>query len=411
MTNRAGSTVISSRPLWFFSINIILIVISRILTVRVLGFSTIGYLWVIMLLYCLMTIIINRRISFPILFYLPFMLYVLIYITVDFSFVGLQSTLQYLVPVLAGMAFSGLKINEQTIQRIFYYNRILIVFICLYALIYPYTAGFNTIALGLPDIVMTCSFCGTLLLGEFFVLKKRTAILLFILIAFVPVFAVTRMGVVANLIILPLNFYHEKFRSRILWLTVIIALGYLIFNLQNFQNKMFFSGHGKISDISLKNEDLSTSGRRTLTALLERGITEKPIWGNGPRSELELFERAGLTIKETHNDYLAVRYSYGWVGLFLLLGAYMFQMISLFARLRKTSNVYQRVMIQAALTLFIPFLLFMYTDNILKYTFFFGTLHFIIISIAYQKVSTTDSPKHGMQKRGNIPDTHPSGYF
>jgi len=241
----------------------------------------------------------------------------------------------------------------------------------------------SVIALGLPAIVMTCSLSATLLLGEYFTFRTRYSLLLFFLLALVPILAVTRMGVVAILLLLPLNFFKANISFRMASVIVIIFVGLFVFTLPDFQHKMFYSGKGSIKDISLENEDFSTTGRKTLYNLLEYGIEQNPVWGNGPRSELGIFIEAGLTIKESHNDYLAIRYEYGWIGLLLLLLGYAMQIISLLIKLWKEKNIFTRVMIQAALTLFIPFFAFMYTDNILKYTFFFGTLHFAIIAFTY----------------------------
>lgn len=373
----------ADKPLRFIVINFSLIVLSRFVNIKIFGYAPIGYFWIFILLYSIFTILTNHKIKFPFLYYLPFAFYIIGYLIFDFSFHGLQSTLQYLVPLIAGMAFSGYIIDEFIICKIFRYNRYFIIFILIYAIFYPFLIGKSTRALGLPEIVMTCSLSGTLLLAEYFIFRTKYLLLIFFLLVLVPILATTRMGVFAIFIILPFNFFKVDIKFRIALLIASILGGLFVFQLQNFQQKMFFSGKGSIQDISFENEDFSTYGRKTLYALLEDGIKKNPVWGNGPRSELPLFVGADLTIKEAHNDYLATRFCYGWIGLILLFLGFFLQIINLLLRLRRESNPFLRTMIQAALTLFIPFFCFMYTDNILKYTFFFGTLHFAIIALTY----------------------------
>ena len=60
-----------------------------------------------MLLVTLINLFITRSIEFPILFWLPWVLYMVVYLIIDFSFLGLQLTLQYTLPILIGVVASG----------------------------------------------------------------------------------------------------------------------------------------------------------------------------------------------------------------------------------------------------------------------------------------------------------------
>src|SRR5690606_41820410 len=44
----------------------------------------------------------TRSIEFPLLFWLPWILFMVVYLVIDFSFLGLQLTLQYTLPLLIG---------------------------------------------------------------------------------------------------------------------------------------------------------------------------------------------------------------------------------------------------------------------------------------------------------------------
>jgi O-antigen ligase len=128
--------------------------------------------------------------------------------------------------------------------------------------------------------------------------------------------------------------------------------------------------------------------------MLDEGISQNPYWGLGPRSDLTALRDAGLDITEVHNDYISVRYNYGWVGLALLLFAFIFQIIDLIRLNNKKWSPIVKLFSASALTLFIPFFGFMYTDNILKYTIFFSTIHFIFIGIIHSINHSKSQPIH-----------------
>jgi O-antigen ligase len=193
------------------------------------------------------------------------------------------------------------------------------------------------------------------------------------------------MGILMMLAIAPLHFGFRNIFKRLIFTILILVGSVVIFYSPQFQAKMFYSGSGTISDIFEyeTNPDFNTSGRNTWKILMEDGLKEQPLFGNGPRSDLELFKEEGVNIKEAHNDYLAVRYNYGWLGLILLLGGFLFQFIQLFSLKIYFVNAVHRIVFISALTLFIPFFGFMYSDNILKYSHSFGCFHFALIGIAF----------------------------
>jgi hypothetical protein len=379
---------INERCLWFFRINLLLIVASLLLDFKIAGFTVLGYLWVLMLIYSLITIVINRSVSFPYLVWLPFTLYLGGWVVIEFSFLGLQQTLQYFVPIIAGMAASGFIYSDQTLFRILQYFRRFGMFLILYSIIYPLIMGKEFIAGA--HLVMTVTLTVTVLFSVYLFSKTKRDLFLSVILLLVPFLTTLRMGMLMTLLVIPLNFARMGFRARFFIGSMILLTGLFIFTSSRFQRKMFFSGRGQLTDLSFDNPNFYTSGRKTLYALLEDGIKDRPILGNGPRAELQVFRKAGLQIKETHNDFKAIRYNYGLVGLILLIISLILTFISVYRTKfppGRTSlkNLYRSV----SLTLFIPFLGYMYTDNILKYTIFFGTLHFAFIAILFSRVRQT----------------------
>jgi O-antigen ligase len=118
---------------------------------------------------------------------------------------------------------------------------------------------------------------------------------------------------------------------------------------------------------------------------LDPGLKAAPLWGNGPRADnAYLTKITRMRGGEAHNDYLSVRFNYGYVGLSLLLIGFAGSFVSLYKISRKyIDSWYIWLISTSALSLYIAFLMFMYTDNILKYTIFFPNYFFAMIGIVY----------------------------
>jgi O-antigen ligase len=130
---------------------------------------------------------------------------------------------------------------------------------------------------------------------------------------------------------------------------------------------------------------VNNNGRTSWKKALDPGLIASPFLGNGPRADLMVLNTiSDGKMNEAHNDYLSVRYNYGYVGLTILLFGFIVTFIHLF-RLSKShyNDDYVWMLSTSSLTLFLGFFLFMYSDNILKYTIFFPNLFFAMIGIIY----------------------------
>ena len=106
--------------------------------------------------------------------------------------------------------------------------------------------------------------------------------------------------------------------------------------------------------------------------------------GNGPRADAPVLGAViGKEVGEAHNDYLSVRYNYGWVGLSFLLIGIGITFFILFKMSRTLKDPVFQFLSLSTLTLFIGFLMFMYSDNILKYTIWFPNYFFALIGICF----------------------------
>ena len=338
-----------------------------------------------MLIITIVNIFRTRDLKFPVLLWLPWSLYIVTYILFDFSFLGLQLTLQYLLPLFIGIVTSGFTYSEEELEWILKRFIGLCVAVFVMSVFGIVLTGYGPAISSTP---MLFSVSVSLLVALWFLSKNHKYLLLIGLFFLVPVMQTTRMGIAALTAIVILHFANRSIKGKLTFGGLGLVGFILVFNSSSFQNKTFYSGKGTVSDVTFnyyENSSIKSNGRNSWKKALEPGLRKAPIWGNGPRSDnnalAKITKRQG---GEAHNDYLSVRFNYGYVGLALLL----FGFASTFLLLYRISNSYLLydniwLLSTSALTLFISFLMFMYTDNILKYTIYFPNYFFAMIGIVY----------------------------
>ncbi len=340
----------------------------------------------IMLLVAVINLFQSRSGQFPFYFWLPWILYMVIYLIIDFSFLGLQLTLQYTLPILIGIVASGLTYKEEDLQWMFKW------FIRLVALIYLLFVYANLFGNGFPPgmavMPMIFSLAVSLFMGLHFLAGKKKYLFYVGLLFLAPIVDLTRMGIAAIAAIIILHFANRKLKTKIIFGVIGAVAFILVFNSKAFQEATFYSGEGSLSDVTLNyydNTGIKSSGRSTWKKVLTPGLKAEPFWGNGPRADNKYLTKiTKMRGGEAHNDYLSVRFNYGYVGLSLLLFGFLGSFISLYAISRKyVDSWYIWLISTSALTLYISFLMFMYTDNILKYTIYFPNYFFAMIGIVY----------------------------
>jgi len=340
----------------------------------------------IMLLVTVINLFQTRSGQFPFYFWLPWLLYMVIYLIVDFSLLGLQLTLQYTLPILIGIVASGLTYKEEDLQWMFKW------FIRLIALIYILFAYANLFGSGFPPgmavMPMIFSLGVSLLMGLYFLTLEKRYLLFTGLLFLAPIVDLTRMGIAAIAAIIILHFANRQLKTKILFGIVGFATFIIVFNSKAFQEATFYRGEGSFYDVTLNyydNDKINSSGRSTWKKVLTPGLKAAPVWGNGPRADNKYLTKiTKMRGGEAHNDYLSVRFNYGYVGLSLLFFGFLGSFISLYKISRKyMDSWYVWLISTSALTLYIAFLMFMYTDNILKYTIYFPNYFFALIGIVY----------------------------
>jgi hypothetical protein len=359
------------------------------LPLTVAGFNISGWSWMFMLLTALYYYFrYPSEKKFPLVFWVPWVIYMLFYLLFDFSMLGLQLTAQYLLPIFIAYVASGFTYSKERLHWIF--KRFMYLAVLIMGIFFW---GYLFRGKWVPNEAQTPMLLGVfsaVVAGIFYQTGKLRFLLLFAFLFSVPVLGVTRMAIAMFIAIFVLHFSNKRFFSKLFAITSGALAVVAVFNSQSFQDKTFYEKKGSLSDVSMNYYEgggiMNSSGRAIWYGAVEKGLRESPVYGNGPRSDIiVLKELTGTSSGETHNDYLSVRYNYGYIGLVLLLFGMVGTFFSTHSVYRKDKDSYRQLVASSAMVLFFGMSMLMYSDNVLKYTIFFPNPFFAMLGIVYAK--------------------------
>lgn len=369
-----------------------------------LGFRVAGYSWMLSLLFALAVLLTAPgRVSFPILIWLPWVIIVIIYAILAVEVQNaVRRSIMFLCPIIVGIAVSKLKINEQDLQTFSSHYKKYAITLCIIILFKSgvFLTGALPLTTGLAPEVMTGSLFAAFLAIKY-VLGEKKLLIWWCILAALPVVAVTRMGVLANGLTLPLAFAPMKKAKRIFLLLLIVIAGLAVFYSPRFQSKMFYSGRGTLSEVRLDNPDFATTGRISTWNMMKPGIKEKPYWGHGANANEQFIFRMTGILGQPHNDWARLLYDYGSIGT-VIFGLCMLMQVFHSLKVARRVTGETSILFYSGASSFIAFSLFMFTDNIILYAAFFGNLQFTILGIAYAAHKTTLKDSSKVTKRPRI---------
>jgi O-antigen ligase len=368
-------------PLFFYLIFIMTGLTLAIGQVKIVYRIT-GWGWFLPLVFSMFVIISSRRkINFPCFLWLPWGLVVSIYFLMS-DYPAFQRSMQLLTPVIVGMAASMFRFDEKMLSVFIKYCRC-VAFVTLG--IVGMKSGLLLTG-NLPDItglapeVMTGALLGTLFATQY-TFGNRKALFWWVLMSCIPIVALTRTGIVASGLTLPLNLGPLKMRKRIFFISILCIIGVGLFYTPRVQRKMFYSGSGEMSDVL--NQDFRDTGRFYMWEAFADEIKKRPWFGYGIGAGEEFTRKITFGImRYPHNDWYLSLYDFGIIGTAIFTLTILVFSIKLYRRSR-SSTVTAKCLFIAGASSFIPFALFMFTDNIMVYASFFGNLQFTMIGIAY----------------------------
>lgn len=360
----------------------------------VLGYQIAGWAWVIPLIVSIF-IILRRplRVNFPTGIWFPWICVVILYF-INSGFSHPQRNIMLLCPIVVGIAVSTCPIREIQVKGFLELIGLLVSALFIMVIIktgllvkgtLPYSTGLA------PQSITAALLCAIFAAG--YSINRKADLYRWLMGVVIPVIALTRMAIIATGLTIPLTFASMKVKQRFIFVAIIAALGTSLFYTERVQTKMFYSGSGTLEDMKLSNPDLFTAGRSRLWDLMIKEIKSKPIWGHGANAseEFVLSVTWGM-LTHPHNDWLRLLYDYGFIGTSIFAICIVMQVVHLLKRAPRTFGE-SRVLLYAGASSFLPFVLLMFTDNIILYAAFFGNLQFTIIGLVYgaQKTQQIDA--------------------
>jgi hypothetical protein len=313
----------------------------------------------------------------------PWSVFVIAYAFSGFDFAW-QEALQILCPIFAAAAVSTYRLSPSILDKLDKTIRISFWFYC---------AGFFLIVLPfvLRDIdnssfangAITALFFQSYFLCRFFMVRRDRAGLLYYLTAvLLPCLSVNRGPMAASLVLAIFTFAPVTLMRRALILLITTALLLVAFQSAKVQHKMFVTGHGTLSDM-LSGDNVESNGRTAMWKSLTSGFEERPWFGHGGNGAFTWLASHGFPKGQlAHNDWLRIRFDYGWTGEFLFMVTLLVQLLSLWKRTQH-GDPHIRATIAAGLGCLAPFIVIMYTDNILVYCQFFTVPMMLLIALGY----------------------------
>ena len=349
-----------------------------------LGYNISGFAWVVPLFLSIIIFLGERgKMRFPVMIWLPWICVVAGYLMFSEAESVLQRSVMLLCPLFIGITVSKYRIGDNELSsfrklyRYMAFSLYVIVLLKTGLLVTGVLPGASNLAAPVMTGALLCTLFAT---NYMFGMKRDLA--WWAALSIIPVIALTRMGMIAAGLSLPLTFAPMKILKRIVLASMVIAAGYGLFQTERVQEKMFYSGSGTIQDVSRDNPDFATSGRKYIWENMRTEIDKQPWFGHGANASEAFVARLTGGLKHPHNDWLRLLFDYGYFGTVIFGISLALQVLDLVRKGRQTSGE-TRILFFAGASSFIAFTLFMFTDNIILYAAFFGNLQFTLLGLAY----------------------------
>lgn len=351
----------------------------------VLGFRLTGWMWMLAIglsALCLLSPLRPQRLTFPILWFLPFILYMAW--RTDF---GDREDVQrlgiFLTPLFVGAAASSFPMTNLAELRKTYYF-LLVAATVTYAVAAAQSGSRLAmtewyIPAGACMTFTICAVAGIVDAGR----GQRLGYAAVAIAALVCILSESRMPV----LVIPLLFILGPTKLRI-WkrvaLGAIVIIGGLAFFYSGpVQENLFRAGKGSIADaLSMDPHKLKTGGRLTAWPLYIEGM--KDIWfGAGGTGSADFGNKTFGEGKwsHPHNEYIRLVFDYGIIGGLLFLIPLLTLFVLTCRRAYTTSDELQWAYFVSAVGLLAMFLLAV-TGNVLMYVSYFGNMLFATIGIS-----------------------------
>ncbi|MEK7754585.1 MAG: O-antigen ligase family protein [Acidobacteriota bacterium] len=366
---------------------LVLAVVTNYYDFYILGYRFRGWAWVLILVASMLRIASARlNVMFPVWIWAPWAAYVFIRAFSGYEYVW-QSTAQILCPLVAGIAASTYRLMPVKLESVqVLIRRAYAAFLAGFLLIIVPFSVRDIDNSGFAAGAMTALFFQSFFLCSYFLNGRSPRDVMCYLAAIgVPVVSGNRGPLLASVGLLVLAIVPISVRRRILLAGVAAAIGIAAFYTPKFQHKMFYSGRGELADLHLDNRDLRMNARTEMWRSLEQGIALSPWVGHGGNADRTWLLRHGFAMYLPHNDWLRLRFNYGWVGVVLFILAIGGQIVHSVRTFWKSSPGL-RALSASGVSCFVAFVIVMLTDNVLIYCQYFTVPMMLLVGGSYSVV-------------------------
>jgi len=360
-----------------------------------------GVAWVVPLAWALVAAVNTPgKTAFPVGIWLPWLGLVVLYTAVSDSPSAIQRSVMIFCPLVIGAVVSRARIfsgDLDEVRRHFSKLQIAIVIVALLRTAILVT-GVLPVTSDLAALVMTSTLlCATL--ATRYATGERLALLWWAVLTAIPIVGVTRTGIAAAALTLPLTLAPISPKRRLLLLTVVSLAGLAVFQTEPIQRKMFYSGSGTLSEVRADNLNFATTGRTSMWTEMSEAIARRPLLGHGANaSEALIADLTNGALTHPHNDWLRLLYDYGYLGAAVFALTLLAQTLHTLRHARHATGE-ARILLFSGASSFIPFAMFMSTDNIILYAAFFGNLQFMTLGLGYAALRTQQEDRVNTLRR------------
>jgi O-antigen ligase len=265
--------------------------------------------------------------------------------------------------------------------------------------------GPRALGYGARPAGMTLAIIGCVLLANIQKSRKRSLFCWLVCVT-IAVLSGSRMATIVLLLTSMLSPLYRSLRSRIVAVSLIGLLAFVLFYTPMMQSRFFYSGEGKLSDIP--TADFADQGRLDFWAATLEEAQRHILLGAGV-GESDIFISSIFEIYQVHNDYLRILFELGVVGLGLFLCTVGLQVIGLRRLMRSESGEGNTAAVAAFLGV-LTWLCFSVTDNPIIYNVFFTHPLFAIVGAAYglagsrRQLSSEPTPSTSSLRRAGVTD-------
>jgi hypothetical protein len=355
-------------------------------------FRICGWVWVISLLVAgIFIFIINgNRVTFPLVWWLPFFLYIMIMSDLS-QRDDIYRFLIFLCPILLGIAASRFYLyNFERVQIIYVFSvcGIWLLYICT-VLLTDERLPIDIYAIAGPP--MTVVLLSIIALEDPFIRKFKLYLVLLLCFVFC-IFTDARMPILLIIFLFLLRIKNISFVSRISMFVVLCFLFFFLFRYSFVQDYIFRYGEGDIIDLlSLDPNLIKTSGRLYAWPIYWGEIMKQPWFGHGSTMSVDFGNITFIRWSHPHNEYIRILFDYGFLGAILFLIPILNLAYQCFKGTRHALTEETKFLCSVGLWGIIAMFLLAITGNVLMYVAWYGNLLFALIGFGLSRFNFEQS--------------------